>query len=121
MLSESEWEEIKNNLFLIYDNRKNKSPAEVEKELADLLIIKNNEEAQINRLKEVSEKYFLSHREIEVLAEIIDGRTNTEISENLSVSLSTIKKHVYNIFNKTGVGSRTQLMNLIFTKSENHD
>ena len=115
MLSESEWEEIKNELLLIYENRNTASNNDIEKMLSDLLVIKSNNEAQINRLKNISEKYLLSRREVEVLAEILDGRTNSEISENLSVSLSTVKKHVYNIFNKIGVNSRAQLLNLVFT------
>ena len=115
MLSESEWEEIKNELLLIYENRNTASHNDIEKMLSDLLVIKSNNEAQINRLKNISEKYLLSRREVEVLAEILDGRTNSEISENLSVSLSTVKKHVYNIFNKIGVNSRAQLLNLVFT------
>lgn len=61
----------------------------------------------------------LSRREAEVLAEVIDGRTNAEISDKLSISVSTVKKHVYNIFNKTGVSSRSQLLNFIFTSQMN--
>lgn len=47
-------------------------------------------------------------------ARIADGRSNNDISEQIHVSLSTVKKHVYNIFNKVGVNSRTQLLNLVF-------
>lgn len=114
MLSESEWDEIKKELLLIYANRNTVSQSEIEKKLSNLLVEKN-EEFQINKLKKFSEKYFLSRREIEVLAEILEGRTNSDISETLTVSLSTVKKHVYNIFNKIGVNSRSQLLNLVYT------
>ena len=114
MLSESEWVEIKKELLLIYENKNIKSQNEIEKKLSDILVEKK-EELQMNKLKKLTEKYFISKREVEVMAELIDGRTNSEISEILSVSLSTVKKHVYNIFNKMGVNSRFQLLNLVYT------
>lgn len=114
MLSESEWEEIKNELLLIYENRSSISQSEIEKKLSNILI-ERKEELQLNKLKKLSEKHFLSRREVEVMAEMLDGRTNSEISDILSVSVSTVKKHVYNIFNKVGVNSRAQLLNLVYT------
>ena len=59
-------------------------------------------------------RFSLSEREGMVLRLIADGRSNNDISEQIHVSLSTVKKHVYNIFNKVGVNSRTQLLNLVF-------
>lgn len=79
------------------------------------------EEAKKKLLSIYSEKNNLSRREAEVLAEVIDGRTNAEISDMLSISVSTVKKHVYNIFNKTGVSSRSQLLNFIFTSQMNQN
>ena len=79
------------------------------------------EEAKKKLLSIYSEKNNLSRREAEVLAEVIDGRTNAEISDKLSISVSTVKKHVYNIFNKTGVSSRSQLLNFIFTSQMNQN
>ena len=114
MLSESEWEEIKKELLLIYETKNCIPQNEIEKKLSDLLVEKKGE-LQIIKLKKIGEKYVLSRREVEVLAEILDGRTNSEISEHLSISISTVKKHVYNIFNKICVNSRSQLLNLVFT------
>ena len=62
------------------------------------------------------EDFSLSEREADVLRLIADGRSNNDISEQIHVSLSTVKKHVYNIFNKAGVNSRAQLITMIFTK-----
>lgn len=48
----------------------------------------------------------LSGREREVLALLIEGRTNKEIAEGLTVSVNTVKKHVQSIFTKFNVDSR---------------
>jgi len=50
----------------------------------------------------------LSERELEVLVLIVSGLSNQEIADQLFVQLSTVKKHVSNIFGKLGVTSRTQ-------------
>ena len=52
----------------------------------------------------------LTDREREIAQLIILGYSNEEISSNLCISLSTTKKHVYNIFNKYGVSSRMALI-----------
>lgn len=50
----------------------------------------------------------LSPREREVLELIAKGRTNQEIAEALVVSLSTVKVHTRNIYQKLDVKNRTQ-------------
>ena len=50
----------------------------------------------------------LSPRELDVLRLIARGRTNQQISEDLLVSVSTVKKHVHQIVAKLGVSDRTQ-------------
>jgi DNA-binding NarL/FixJ family response regulator len=50
----------------------------------------------------------LSPRELAVLRLIARGRTNRQISEDLLVSVSTVKKHVHQIITKLGVSDRTQ-------------
>ncbi len=59
------------------------------------------------------ERYGISKRESEIVDEIIQGRTNKEISERLFISLQTVKDHTHNIYLKTGVKNRVQLTNLI--------
>jgi NarL family two-component system response regulator LiaR len=56
--------------------------------------------------------YDLSEREREVLALLVDGLTNREIGERLTISNSTVKNHVSNIFSKLGTTSRTQAVAL---------
>ena len=54
----------------------------------------------------------LTRRELEVLSDLSDGRTNKQIARDLDVSLNTIKFHVRNIFQKLGVNSRGQVIAL---------
>lgn len=53
-------------------------------------------------------KLNLSNREYEVLQLLAKGYSNAAISENLFLSLSTVKTHVSNLFVKLDVKSRTQ-------------
>jgi DNA-binding NarL/FixJ family response regulator len=50
----------------------------------------------------------LTPREVEVLALIAEGLTNTEIAERLVVSAATVKSHVNHIFAKIGARDRAQ-------------
>jgi len=50
----------------------------------------------------------LTSREEEILGLIKQGLSNSEIAARLSISLSTVKKHISSIFRKIGVTSRSQ-------------
>jgi DNA-binding NarL/FixJ family response regulator len=50
----------------------------------------------------------LSRREIEVLRLIAAGRSNQQIAHDLVISLNTVRRHVSNIFDKTGAANRAQ-------------
>jgi LuxR family maltose regulon positive regulatory protein len=50
----------------------------------------------------------LSERELEVLRLVAAGYSNQEIAQELVVAISTVKKHINNIYGKIEVGSRTQ-------------
>jgi LuxR family maltose regulon positive regulatory protein len=50
----------------------------------------------------------LSAREIEILSLIAAGLRNKDISDKLSIALSTVKAHIYNIFSKLQSKSRTE-------------
>ena len=50
----------------------------------------------------------LSGREREVLALIVEGRTNREIGERLFISQKTVGVHVGNILAKLGVSGRVE-------------
>ena len=50
----------------------------------------------------------LTHREVEVLRLIADGRSNREISEELVITLNTVFRHLSNIFTKIGAANRVE-------------
>jgi NarL family two-component system response regulator LiaR len=50
----------------------------------------------------------LSKRELEILGLLAQGHSNQEIAANLFVSVSTVKTHLQNIFEKLDVKRRTQ-------------
>ena len=60
--------------------------------------------------------YGLTNREREVLAEMVDGKTNPEIAEVLSVSRATVKSHVSNVLGKLNVTSRVEAVKLALEK-----
>ena len=51
----------------------------------------------------------LTEREEEVLVTVALGHTNTEIADELSISLSTVKTHLASLMNKLGARNRVEL------------
>jgi DNA-binding NarL/FixJ family response regulator len=50
----------------------------------------------------------LSVRELEVLRLLAAGRSNQQIADELVISLNTVRRHVSNVFDKTGAANRAQ-------------
>jgi len=50
----------------------------------------------------------LTGRELEVLQQIVAGKSNKEIGTQLNISEATVKSHINNILSKLGVTDRTQ-------------
>lgn len=50
----------------------------------------------------------LTKREIEVLTLVAAGQSNRRVADELFISDRTVARHLYNIFNKLGVESRTE-------------
>lgn len=53
----------------------------------------------------------LTHREIEILNLIATGAKNSDIARSLSLSVHTIKTHIYHIYKKLDVSNRMQAVN----------
>lgn len=65
------------------------------------------------RIQAAIERLGLSEREREVVALVLDGRSNKEIADRLYVSLATVKTHLYRIYRKAAVPSRYGLMRAV--------
>lgn len=55
----------------------------------------------------------LTMREQEVVLLIVSGRDDREIADALCISLSTLRKHIYNAYKKLDVNNRVQLCALV--------
>jgi len=53
----------------------------------------------------------LSHRELQILECVVDGKSNQQIAEAVYLSLDTVKSHLKNIYQKLGVSRRAQAIN----------
>jgi DNA-binding CsgD family transcriptional regulator len=66
----------------------------------------SDENIHCRLLRKSLENRGLSRREAEVLAWIVDGKTNAEIADLLNLSEGTVRKHVQRIYKALGVKSR---------------
>ena len=61
----------------------------------------------------VAERYVLTPREAEVFPLLAKGRNAAYIAENLGVSPATVKSHIYHIYQKLGVNSQQNLIDIV--------
>jgi len=73
----------------------------------------------INRLKENDISWEntpphprLTHRELQILSCLVEGKSNREIANIIHLSLDTIKTHLKNTYRKLGVSSRSQAISI---------
>ncbi|MBS5932956.1 MAG: hypothetical protein KIC94_08745 [Clostridiales bacterium] len=60
-------------------------------------------------VSEVVNRFNLTPRETQVLKNMLAGKDNFQISDEMMISIFTIKKHIMNIYRKLEISSRTQL------------
>jgi DNA-binding CsgD family transcriptional regulator len=73
-------------------------------------------EEQALSLSQLLELLGLSQRETEVLFWVMQGQGNKAIATQLSVSQSTVRKHLESIYHKLGVQSRTEAISQVLEK-----
>lgn len=56
----------------------------------------------------------LTDREKDVLAELVDGRSTTQIADVLFISAHTVRDHIKSIFTKVDVSSRGELISALY-------
>lgn len=93
----SSQEEVLSSIRRIYQG-KTVLPEEVEAALAELE----------SKRKAISE---LSEREIEVLRLVAEGKSNSQISAELFITVNTVRFHLANIYQKLAVSNRTEAAN----------
>jgi len=78
---------------------------------------KTGRDAKAGKNKELSlqdlSEYHITEREFAIIRLISRGFTNKEIAAELDISVNTVNNHVANIFAKTKVRSRIDLLNLL--------
>lgn len=57
-------------------------------------------------------RYALSPQEVQIASMVIQGLTNREVGERLFISHRTVGSHLYRMFPKLGISSRTELLRL---------
>jgi DNA-binding NarL/FixJ family response regulator len=62
------------------------------------------------------EEYQLTVREKEILFSLVDGLSYKKMAEKYSVSISTIRTHICNVYNKLHVHSKSQAVSKALRK-----
>ena len=76
----------------------------------DPLKLSGSQVAPEDAIRVIVQRYGLSDREKDVLELINQGESNLQIAADLSISENTVKRHVNNIFKKTGTQSRHEII-----------
>jgi len=67
--------------------------------------------------EESCEKYKISAREKEVIINLLNGKCNKEIADEMGISINTVKSYLNNIYGKFGVRSRKEIFNIVNPKN----
>lgn len=59
----------------------------------------------------------LTKRELEMIKLICIGKSNKEISEDMNISIATVKTHINHIYNKLEAKNRVQIINIVQKKN----
>ena len=66
------------------------------------------------KLNFICNKYGISQRESEIILHVLSGKSNKEIEEKLFISGHTVKNHLYSIYQKLKIKSRSELFRLFY-------
>lgn len=67
-------------------------------------------------ITQAAEKFSLTRRERMILRELLDGKENDVICDELAISVNTLKKHILNIYRKMDIRNRVQLFKMVREK-----
>lgn len=66
-----------------------------------------------NKLSNFCAKFGISTREQDIIVQVMQGKTNKDIEKVLFISHNTVKNHLYSVYQKAGVKSRSELIHHI--------
>lgn len=97
--------------IVLFRNRSGAPGAAMAEEGADLPV--TPEEALCQRCAVLAERYGFTPRESDIFLLLAQGYTMPAISERLFVSENTVKSHVKRIYQKLGIHTRSELIDLV--------
>lgn len=101
---------LKDAIISVYDGKKYLQPTIINEFTSDEVEQDLFKRARVSHNNEFSEhiKKLLTMREIDILKEVTDGKSNKEIGLILDISEKTVRNHLSSIFKKLDVSDRTQ-------------
>ncbi len=66
-------------------------------------------------------RYGLTQREGEIVELLLAGSSTQEVADRLYLSPKTVENHIYNLYRKTGVKNRIQLVGLFYPRSREEE
>ncbi len=67
--------------------------------------------------RQAREIFRITPREEQILGQLAEGLTYSEIADALFISVKTLKKHIYNIYTKLHVDNKVEALNKFFGKN----
>lgn len=85
----------------------------LQQRMAEFQALEQEKQKKISneQIEKFGKYYNLTERETEILRLILAGKSNQEISQQLYITVGTVKAHIHSIFSKLEVSRRGQLMN----------
>lgn len=80
-----------------------------------ILIWLNRSQVGVSASKFMQQIYGISDAELPVMLAIVEGKTAAQISQELHISVATVRSHIQHIYLKTGIAKATQLAALVAT------
>lgn len=95
-------------LFNLQSIQKTQQLKKIEEEISGLIWGKDEEIGQ--DFFRTCDRFGVSEREREIIRKVLDAKSNNEISEQLGISVTTVKNHISSVFFKFDVNSRGELI-----------
>ena len=58
----------------------------------------------------MAKKIYITERKKQIIELVAEGKSNSEIAEQLTITIHTVKSHLVELFNKLGISSKCELV-----------